>query len=127
MAGLIPPGLVPPTGVDPMEFYLQLPAMNPKHAPKGADMTMTTDGPDQVWFLVVAVTCIAVPALFLSLRVYTRLAIFRSLEVADCKYVVLLSRITTNYFQTSCSWHSYVQFPDVKEISTNTGLAFDRS
>jgi hypothetical protein len=97
MAGLIPPGLVPPTGVDPMEFYLQLPALNPKHAPKGADMTMTTDGPDQVWFLVVAVTCIAVPALFLSLRVYTRLAIFRSLEAADCKFMNPHSRTMANY------------------------------
>jgi hypothetical protein len=48
-------------------------------------MTMTTDGPDQVWFLVVAITCIAVPALFLSLRVYTRLAIVRSFEMADCE------------------------------------------
>jgi hypothetical protein len=71
--------------MDPMAFYLQLPAMSPLQAPKGANMTMTTNGPDQVWFLVVAITCIVVPALFLSLRVYTRLAIVGSFELADCK------------------------------------------
>ena len=46
---------------------------------------MTTDGPDQVWFLVVAILAIAIPGLCLILRVYTRLAIMRSLEPADCK------------------------------------------
>jgi hypothetical protein len=85
MAELVPPGLQVPSGVDPTDFYLQLPAMSPDHAPPGTNMTMTTDGPDQVWFLVVAITCIAVPALFLSLRVYTRLAIVRSFEMADCE------------------------------------------
>lgn len=59
--------------------------MGPDQIPAGADRTMTTIGPDQVWFLVVAITCIAVPALFLSLRVYTRLAIVGSFELADCK------------------------------------------
>jgi hypothetical protein len=86
MADLVPSGLQVPPGVDPIDFYLRLPAMSPDRAPAGADMTMTTNGPDQVWFLVVAITCIAVPALFLSLRVYTRLAIVRSFEVADCEY-----------------------------------------
>ncbi|KAF2035618.1 hypothetical protein EK21DRAFT_41916, partial [Setomelanomma holmii] len=52
--------------------------------PPGADTTMTTHGPDQVWYVVVAVTCIAIPALFLTMRIYTRLAIVRSLEMADC-------------------------------------------
>lgn len=85
MAGLIPAGLQLPPDLDPMEFYLQLPAMSPKEAPPGADMTMTTDGPDQVWYLVVAITCTVVPAMFLGLRMYTRLAIVRSLELADCK------------------------------------------
>jgi hypothetical protein len=50
-------------------------------------MKMTTHGPDQKWFLVVAITCTAVPALFLMLRVYTRLAIVRSLEIADCESI----------------------------------------
>jgi hypothetical protein len=86
MDGLIPTGLQVPPGKDPMAYYLQLPAMSPTQAPKGANMTMTTTGPDQVWFLVVAITCIIVPALFLSLRVYTRLAIVGSFEMADCKY-----------------------------------------
>lgn len=85
MDGLVPTGLKVPPGVDPMEFYLQLPAMAPTQAPPGADMTMTTDGPDQVWYLVVAITCTVVPALFLMLRIYTRVAIVRSLELADCK------------------------------------------
>jgi hypothetical protein len=79
-------GLQVPPDMDAMEFYLQLPAMSPLHAPKGADMTMTINGPDQVWFLVVAITCIVVPAFFLSLRVYTRLAIVGTFELADCKY-----------------------------------------
>lgn len=48
-------------------------------------MTMTTNGPDQVWYLVVAITCTVVPAMFLGLRIYTRLAIVRNLELADCK------------------------------------------
>jgi hypothetical protein len=86
MSGLIPPGIEVPAGVDPIAFYLQLPAMSPAQAPAGSDMTMTVNGPDQVWFVVVAVTCTAVPAMFLSLRVYTRLAIFRGFELADCKH-----------------------------------------
>jgi hypothetical protein len=86
MDGLIPAGLQVLPGIDPMAFYLSLPAMSPTQAPKGMDMTMTTTGPDQVWFLVVAITCIVVPALFLSLRVYTRLAIVGSFEMADCEY-----------------------------------------
>ena len=90
MAGLIPPGLKVPPGVDPIEFYLQLPAMAPNQIPLGADSTMTTNGPDQVWFLVVAITCIAIPALFLTMRVYTRLAVVRSLEMADCRCTTLL-------------------------------------
>jgi hypothetical protein len=47
---------------------------------------MTTDGPDQIWYLVVAIICIAIPGLFLILRVYTRLAIMRCLEPADCEW-----------------------------------------
>lgn len=85
MAGLIPPGLQVPPGMDPRDFYLQLPALGPAQIPYGADTTMTTTGPDQVWYLVVAVTCIAVPAFFLMIRVYTRLTIFKSFEIADCK------------------------------------------
>jgi hypothetical protein len=76
-------GTVPP-GVDPMEMLLNMPALQP--APPGADTTMTTDGPDQVWYLVVAITCIAVPGLFLLIRIYTKLVIVRSLELADCNY-----------------------------------------
>jgi hypothetical protein len=86
MDGLVPTGLQLPPGVDPMEFYLQIPAMAPTQAHAGADMTMTTNGPDQVWYLVVAITCTVVPAIFLGLRIYTRLAIERRLELADCKY-----------------------------------------
>lgn len=73
-----------PPGMDPMEFLLGMPALQP--APPGADLTMTTDGPDQVWYLVVAITCIAIPGLFLLIRMYTKLAIVRMLEPADCKY-----------------------------------------
>lgn len=44
---------------------------------------MTLDSPDQVWFLVIAITCIAIPGLFLIVRVYTKLAIVRMFEIAD--------------------------------------------
>ncbi|KAF3031147.1 hypothetical protein E8E11_000247 [Didymella keratinophila] len=83
MPQLIPEGLHIPPGVDARQFLLSLPAMSLDQIPRGADTTMTTDGPDQVWFLVVAIICIAVPGLFLMLRVYTRLAIMRCLEPAD--------------------------------------------
>jgi hypothetical protein len=85
MAGLIPEGLQLPPGMDPVDFYLMLPAMDPAQAPPGADLTMTLNGPDQIWFYVVAGTCTAVPAVFFIIRLYTRLAIFKSLELADCK------------------------------------------
>jgi hypothetical protein len=85
MATFMPPGLSVPPGMDPVEFYLQLPAMHPDQIPAGADRTMTTTRPDQMWFVVVAITCTVVPAIFLSLRVYTRLAIIGSLELADCE------------------------------------------
>lgn len=84
MSRLIPYGLQIPPGVDARKFILALPAMSPDQIPEGADTAMTTDGPDQVWFLVVAILCIATPGLFLILRVYTRLAIMRCLEPADC-------------------------------------------
>lgn len=61
--------------------------MGPDQVPKGADTTMTTDGPDQVWFLIVTILCIVIPGLFLMLRVYTRLAIMQCLEPADCQYI----------------------------------------
>ena len=103
---LIPEGLVIPPGVDPRQFSLSLPAMGPDQIPKGADTKMTTDGPDQVWFLVVvalffissSIICIAVPGLFLILRVYTRMAIMRCLEPADCEYdtAELLPMLTGN-------------------------------
>jgi hypothetical protein len=85
MPQLIPEGLQIPPGVDARQFLLSMPAMSPDQIPRGADMTMTPDGPDQIWFLVVAIICIAVPGLFLILRVYTRLAIMRCLEPADCE------------------------------------------
>jgi hypothetical protein len=94
MDGLVPAGLQVPAGMDPLVFYLQLPAMSPTQAPKGADLAMTTTGPDQVWFLVVAITCIVVPALFLALRVYTRLAIVGSFQMADCEYTGDLKYVT---------------------------------
>lgn len=91
MAGLIPPGLEVPSGMNPTDFYLQLPALGPAQVPPGADTTMTLTGPDQVWFLVVAVTCTAIPAFFLMMRLYTRIAIFKSLELTDCKPLLYAS------------------------------------
>lgn len=81
----IPPGVQIPPGMDQRQFLLSLPALGADQIPKDADTTMTLDGPDQVWFLVVAIICIAIPGLFLILRVYTRLAIMRCLEPADCE------------------------------------------
>jgi hypothetical protein len=99
---LIPDNLQVPPGMNPRQFLISLPAMNTDQIPKGADTTMTTDGPDQVWFLVVAIICIAVPGLFLILRVYTRMAIMQCLEPADCKYdrIVLVLALTFDRFLT---------------------------
>jgi hypothetical protein len=47
---------------------------------------MTTNSPDQVWYLVVAIVCAAVPTLFWLLRMYTRRIVVSSLEPADCKW-----------------------------------------
>lgn len=85
MAQSVPPGVQIPPGVDQRQFMLSLPALGPDQIPRGADTTMTLDGPDQVWFLVVAIICIAIPGLFLIVRIYTRLAVVRSLEPADCE------------------------------------------
>ncbi|KZM19257.1 hypothetical protein ST47_g9640 [Ascochyta rabiei] len=57
--------------------------MGSDQIPKGADTTMTINGPDQIWFLIVAIICIAIPGLFLVLRIYTKLAIMGCLEPAD--------------------------------------------
>ncbi|KAF2642326.1 hypothetical protein P280DRAFT_263164 [Massarina eburnea CBS 473.64] len=72
-----------PAGMDDRSWALLAPAMTPTQAPVGSDMTMTVDGPDQVWYLVVAITCIAMSGLFLIVRVYTKLAVVRSFELAD--------------------------------------------
>jgi flagellar biosynthesis protein FliP len=78
-------GLEAPPGMDPMQYLLSLPALASSQIPEGADTNMTTNSPDQVWYLVVAIVCAAVPTLFWLLRMYTRLVIVRSLEPADCK------------------------------------------
>ena len=83
--GLIAPDILIPPGMDQRQFLLSLPAMDSDQIPPGENRTMTPHGPDQVWFLVTAVTCVVVPGLFLILRLYTKLAIVRSLELADCK------------------------------------------
>lgn len=87
-----------------IELLLDTPALQ---APPGADTTMTTDGPDQVWYLVVAITCVAIPGLFLMVRVYTKLAIVRSLEIADCKSTspFMLAQSVYTKMQTSSSSH----------------------
>ncbi|KAF2872301.1 hypothetical protein BDV95DRAFT_569447 [Massariosphaeria phaeospora] len=72
-----------PPGIDPYKYMLDLPALSPSSIPPGADRTMTLDGPDQVWYLVVAITCIAIPGLFLMVRVYTKFAVVRGFELAD--------------------------------------------
>ena len=75
-----------PPNVDPIPILLALPGMMGKAVPPGADRTMTVDGPDQNWFLVAAIACIASAGMFLMIRVYTKLAIVRSFELADCKH-----------------------------------------
>ncbi|KAF2018084.1 hypothetical protein BU24DRAFT_408037 [Aaosphaeria arxii CBS 175.79] len=86
-AGGQAPGL-PPIGdpTNPLEIMLNTPALRP---PEGIVVEMTLDGPDQVWFLVVAILCTAVPGIFLILRVYTKLAISRGFELAD--YFIFLA------------------------------------
>ncbi|KAF1960427.1 hypothetical protein CC80DRAFT_293675 [Byssothecium circinans] len=81
----IPPEVMAlkPSWMDARTFALGLPAMTGDAVPKDADRTMTLDGPDQIWFLVVAITCIAIPGLFLMIRIYTKLAVVRSFELAD--------------------------------------------
>ena len=85
-AQMVPPEAMAmkPPGMDDRTFALMLPAMTGDAVPPGADRTMTLDGPDQIWFLVVAITCIAVPGLFLMIRIYTKFAVVRSIELADC-------------------------------------------
>lgn len=71
--------------MDRTTFLLGLPAFLPDAIPPGADKTMTLDGPDQFWYLLVAIMCIAIPGLFLLIRIYTKAVIVRSFEVADCE------------------------------------------
>ena len=85
---VIPDGiesLTIPPGVDRMAFLLALPAFLPESVPMGADRTMTLDGPDQFWYLLVAIMCIAIPGLFLLVRIYTKAVVVRTFEVADCE------------------------------------------
>jgi flagellar biosynthesis protein FliP len=79
-------GIEVPPGMDPVQYLLSLPALASSQIPEGADTNMTTNSPDQVWYLVVAIVCAAVPTLFWLLRMYTRLIVVRSLEPADCKW-----------------------------------------
>jgi hypothetical protein len=53
--------------------------------PDGADPTFTLDGPDQIWYLIVAITSIAIPGIFLMVRIYTKLSVVRRFELADCE------------------------------------------
>jgi hypothetical protein len=76
------PNIEPPPGVDPMEFFLNLPALT---APEGADTTMTLTDMCQAWYVVTAVTCIAIPGMFLMLRIYTKVAIVKSFDITDCE------------------------------------------
>lgn len=76
------PALPVPTSEAVLELLLRAPALK---APAGSDKTMTTSGPDQVWYLVVAILCIAVPGIFLAIRIYTKISIVRKIEPADCK------------------------------------------
>lgn len=74
-----------PPNVDPRPILLALPAMMGDAVPSGANRTMTLDSPDQNWFLIVAILCVAFAGIFLMIRVYTRIAIMRSFELADCE------------------------------------------
>ncbi|KAJ4357946.1 uncharacterized protein N0V89_002523 [Didymosphaeria variabile] len=74
-----------PPNVDPRPILLALPGMMGDAVPIGADRTMTLDAPDQNWFLIVSILCIAFAGIFLMIRVYTKLAIVKSFELADCE------------------------------------------
>lgn len=74
-----------PPNVDPLPILLALPGMMGDAVPPEHRMDpMTLDGPDQNWFLVVAIACIASAGIFLMIRIYTKLAVVRSFELADC-------------------------------------------
>ena len=73
---------IPPTE-DPIPILLSISSTPEYVIPPGADRTMTVDSPAQDWFLIVAILCIAFAGIFLIVRVYTKLAIVRSFELAD--------------------------------------------
>jgi hypothetical protein len=74
-----------PSNVDLRPILLAMPGMTGDAVPPGADRTMTLDAPDQNWFLIVAILCVTFAGLFLIVRVYTKLAIVGSFELADCE------------------------------------------
>ncbi|KAF2108115.1 hypothetical protein BDV96DRAFT_531169 [Lophiotrema nucula] len=83
----------------PLEVILMSPALA---APPGADTRMTTNGHDQVWYLVTAITCVAIPGLFLIARIYTKLGIVKMLESADyfifLAYPLLVVEVVVGYY-----------------------------
>ena len=56
-------------------------------AAESSDFHLTLHSKDQDLFFAVAGLCIAIPAIFLLGRIYTKLAIVRGLEAADCKFL----------------------------------------
>ncbi|KAF2692290.1 hypothetical protein K458DRAFT_326288 [Lentithecium fluviatile CBS 122367] len=91
-----------PADIDRTTYLLSLPAFMPDHIPPGADRTMTLDGPDQFWYLLVAIMCIAIPGVFLLIRIYTKAVIVRSLEVADyfifLAFPLIIAEVVMGYF-----------------------------
>jgi hypothetical protein len=85
---MVPDGierLTIPPGMDRETYLLGFPAFMPDSIPPGATRNMTVDGPDQFWYLLVAIMCISIPGLFLLARIYTKAIVVRRLEMADCK------------------------------------------
>jgi hypothetical protein len=88
---MVPDGierLTIPPGVDRETYLLRMIAFTPGSIPPGANRNMTVDGPDQFWYLLVAIMCISIPGLFLLARIYTKAVVVRRLEVADCEQFV---------------------------------------
>lgn len=75
--------MAPTNSSDP---FINLRAMS-LPAAESLDFHFTLHSKDQDLFFAVAGLCIAIPAIFLLGRIYTKLAIVRGLESADCKFL----------------------------------------
>ena len=53
-------------------------------APKGVIPLLTNRSPQQSWYYFFATLCTVIPGILLLLRFYTKLRIFRKIDITDC-------------------------------------------